>query len=66
MDPEPWDGILDAYVEGNRSLSISTTSDEIVGDEDCLYLNVFTREVSTCEFSPKLVFLLSYIDTSLK
>ncbi|XP_044731133.1 neuroligin-3-like [Chrysoperla carnea] len=45
VDPEPWDGILDAFVEGNRSLSISTTSDEIIGDEDCLYLNVFTREL---------------------
>ncbi|XP_069696457.1 carboxylic ester hydrolase-like isoform X2 [Periplaneta americana] len=44
--PEPWTGVLDATKEGpdcmQRPLPPRPKSPEVVGDEDCLYLNVYT------------------------
>lgn len=42
------DEILDAMNEGSPCLQIDSleSSDQIIGDEDCLYLNVYTPSVS--------------------
>lgn len=36
---EPWTETIDAFEYGNRCVQYSDT--HVVGDEDCLYLNVF-------------------------
>lgn len=43
---EPWVGIKDATKEGNVSYQRSFPSGEIQGDEDCLFLNVYTPQVN--------------------
>ncbi|CAK9802979.1 Venom carboxylesterase-6 [Anthophora plagiata] len=41
---EPWRKLLNAYQEGNVCPQLDEMSNEVIGQEDCLYLNVFTRE----------------------
>lgn len=45
---DPWDGIKDATTIHNDcpQRNIYTRSPDITGDEDCLYLNVYTPKVS--------------------
>ncbi|XP_069696465.1 esterase E4-like [Periplaneta americana] len=47
--PEPWTGVLKATKEGpdciQRPFPARPNSPEIVGDEDCLYLNVYTPQL---------------------
>ncbi|XP_018054571.1 PREDICTED: esterase E4-like isoform X1 [Atta colombica] len=46
---EPWHGERDATKYGNIAVQINPTTQEIVGDEDCLYLNVYTTKIkSSC------------------
>ncbi|XP_033213106.1 esterase E4-like isoform X2 [Belonocnema kinseyi] len=48
-DPQPpkfWEGVRDASEEGGVSAQISMINDGIVGDDDCLYLNVTTKNLS--------------------
>ncbi|XP_071875787.1 carboxylic ester hydrolase [Bombus fervidus] len=52
--PKPaaaWDGIRSAKDDANICIqrNIFTYDDQIVGDEDCLYLNVYTPKVPTAE-----------------
>ncbi|XP_068084715.1 esterase FE4 [Anabrus simplex] len=43
---EPWNGTLEALQEGNVCKQIGTTGTaSLVGDEDCLFLNVYTPEL---------------------
>jgi carboxylesterase type B len=39
---EPWSGDRDASKHGNVAVQLHYNTHEIVGDEDCLYLNVYT------------------------
>ncbi|XP_026826027.1 esterase E4 isoform X3 [Ooceraea biroi] len=44
QDPKPpaaWDGIRDASENGNVSLQKDLLTKTVIGDEDCLYLNVY-------------------------
>lgn len=43
---EKWEGVYNAIHEGNSCVQKSPMSRTIVGSEDCLYLNVYTPEVS--------------------
>lgn len=49
---DPWDYVLDATTEKNKciqkNLFMHFTSKILIGEEDCLYLNVYTPEVSLC------------------
>ena len=46
--PEPWEGVRDALEEGSPSPHIQSHVDEgFKGDEDCLFLNVYTPKVSS-------------------
>lgn len=47
--PEPvdnWEGIIDCTSEGQKCVQMDPITEQISGSEDCLNLNVFTREVS--------------------
>ncbi|XP_026826028.1 esterase E4 isoform X4 [Ooceraea biroi] len=44
QDPKPpasWDGIRNASENGNVSLQLDLLTETVIGDEDCLYLNVY-------------------------
>lgn len=44
--PEPWEGILDALNEGSVAPQVDDfVADSYLGEEDCLYLNVYTPKV---------------------
>ncbi|XP_046750584.1 esterase FE4-like [Diprion similis] len=43
--PQPWTGVRDASKEGPKSLQVDPTTSKIIGDEDCLYLNVATTSL---------------------
>jgi len=44
--PEPWSGDRDASKYGNASIQIDIFTHKIIGDEDCLYLNVYTTNIN--------------------
>lgn len=60
--PARWNGVRDASLEGNYCIQANYffpfINSLIVGDEDCLFLNVFTPTVSKAQHSPKHVRLL--------
>lgn len=45
MPAESWSGIRDASKFGNESLQTDPLTREIIGSEDCLYLNVYTTAI---------------------
>ncbi|PSN48039.1 hypothetical protein C0J52_09101 [Blattella germanica] len=52
--PESWEGVREALVEGNPSPHIQSFVDEgFKGDENCLFLNVFTPKLPDGENNPK-------------
>ncbi|KAL6257876.1 hypothetical protein P5V15_011474 [Pogonomyrmex californicus] len=42
---EPWTGDRNASVHGNVAVQLNSSTGEIMGDEDCLYLNVYTTKL---------------------
>ncbi|KAG5320737.1 ESTE Esterase, partial [Pseudoatta argentina] len=60
IDPvpvEPWDGERDASKYGNIAVQINSITQEVVGDEDCLYLNVYTRKIKSPEKRTVMVWI---------
>ena len=45
QEPDPWDDVRDALVEGSVAPHIGEIPKEYVGEEDCLFLNVYTPKV---------------------
>ncbi|XP_046750586.1 esterase E4-like [Diprion similis] len=45
QSPQPWKGVRDASQERSKCIQIDTTTSSVVGDEDCLYLNVTTTSL---------------------
>ncbi|XP_047109112.1 esterase FE4-like [Schistocerca piceifrons] len=43
--PEPWTGTRDATKEGNVAPQLNSFTGQYVGDEDCLFLNVYTTKL---------------------
>lgn len=43
--PDPWTGVKDATIERASPYQKHFILNEIIGSEDCLYLNVYTRDV---------------------
>lgn len=43
---EPWEGVRDATIEAESSISRDYFTRKLIGSEDCLYLNVYTKSVS--------------------
>lgn len=44
---EPWLGVWNASMPGNKCIQYDHVSYSVQGDEDCLYINVYTPKVST-------------------
>ncbi|KAK7870480.1 hypothetical protein R5R35_000752 [Gryllus longicercus] len=51
---EPWAGVRDATRPGNPCLHLNTLVKRLVGSEDCLFLNVFTRRLPTTDAAASL------------
>ncbi|KAJ9598083.1 hypothetical protein L9F63_026814 [Diploptera punctata] len=51
-----WEGVRDATKEGSVCVQFGVWSKEI-GDEDCLFLNVFTPQVSRRDLKPVMVWI---------
>ncbi|KAK4885355.1 hypothetical protein RN001_001626 [Aquatica leii] len=45
VSSQPWEGIKDATKEGNDCISYNGLLNIISGSEDCLFLNVYTKEL---------------------
>ncbi|GAB1863194.1 Carboxylesterase 3 [Camponotus japonicus] len=54
--PEPWSGARDASKCGNVAVQTDITG-EMIGDEDCLYLNVYTADVESWRKRPVMVWI---------
>ncbi|XP_052741654.1 juvenile hormone esterase isoform X2 [Bicyclus anynana] len=56
--PEPWEGVRDATKECNICAQFDRESLKVIGDEDCLYLNVYTPSLPQADASllPVMVF----------
>lgn len=48
--PLPWNGILDATNEGSECYARHMIFQQHVGDEDCLFLNIYTPDVSKINY----------------
>lgn len=46
MAADPWNGTLDATKERSVCWQTYFVTGEILGGEDCLFVNVYTQEVS--------------------
>ncbi|GAB1863191.1 Carboxylic ester hydrolase [Camponotus japonicus] len=57
VPPEPWSGNRDASKYGNVAVQINKIKNKIIGDEDCLYLNVFTTDIKSLEKRPVMVWI---------
>ncbi|CAB3233604.1 unnamed protein product [Arctia plantaginis] len=54
--PEPWDGVRDATSEGNCTAQLDTLKNEYMGDENCLFLNVYTPNLDGA-FLPVMIYV---------
>ena len=55
---EPWDGVVEAKHNGHVCPQhLATKRDTWVGDEDCLWLNVFTRDLVRAKKRPVIVWI---------
>ncbi|CAL8081477.1 unnamed protein product [Orchesella dallaii] len=50
--PEKWEGIRNGAHTGSECLQIELLFGYVTGHEDCLFLNVFTRNIPTCTPTP--------------
>merc|ERR1719450_320761 len=55
---EPWEGTKDATENGKPCIQIPyLVPEKIVGSEDCLFLNIFTKSLEASAKKPVLVFM---------
>ncbi|KYM97319.1 Esterase FE4 [Cyphomyrmex costatus] len=54
---EPWFGERDASRYGSMALQLDLTTHEAIGNEDCLYLNVYTMKIELLEKRPVMVWI---------
>ncbi|XP_013185429.1 juvenile hormone esterase isoform X2 [Amyelois transitella] len=54
--PEAWEGVRDATSEGNISAQIDPQTKEYVGDENCLFLNIYTNNLDG-SFLPVMLYI---------
>lgn len=51
--PTPWEGVRDCSQPKEKAVQVQFVFDKVEGSEDCLYLNVYTNNVSIslkCKF----------------
>ncbi|XP_018341728.1 PREDICTED: esterase FE4-like isoform X2 [Trachymyrmex septentrionalis] len=56
VPPEPWVGYRDASEYGNKAIQMDLR-EKITGDEDCLYLNVYTTKIELSKKRPVMVWI---------
>lgn len=56
-DLEPWEGVRDALKEGNCGPQYDMGTKIYIGDEDCLYLNVYVPNVAQTTLLPVMVWI---------
>jgi len=44
--PTPWEGVRDCSQPKDKAVQVQFVMDKVEGSEDCLYLNVYTNNVS--------------------
>lgn len=49
LPAEPWEGVKDASEEGNISVQFDGWTQQCIGDEDCLFLNIHTPNLQQTE-----------------
>ncbi|XP_053622030.1 juvenile hormone esterase isoform X2 [Plodia interpunctella] len=54
--PESWEGVRDATSEGNISAQIDPQTKQYVGDENCLFLNIYTNNLDG-SFLPVMLYV---------
>ncbi|XP_071574393.1 juvenile hormone esterase isoform X1 [Temnothorax nylanderi] len=54
---EPWSGGRDASKHGNIAVQLNEFTREIEGDEDCLYLNVYTTKIESSKKRTVMVWI---------
>lgn len=54
--PEPWSGVLDATRQPSECAGYCPVRDMVVGQDDCLYLKVFTKDLNKDARKAVLVF----------
>lgn len=57
LPPKPWQNVYDATQEKSCSVSESFYLKKVVGSEDCLFLNIFTKETKPKKLQPVLVYI---------
>ncbi|XP_067206770.1 uncharacterized protein [Linepithema humile] len=55
--PEPWSGNRDASKFGNNAVQLDIFLNQIIGNEDCLYLNVYTTNINPEKKRPVMVWI---------
>nr|AME15817.1 carboxylesterase [Bactrocera dorsalis] len=53
----PWQGVLDSTQKAEKPLQKNARTNEIEGDEDCLYLNIYAKKLKSENPLPVMVFL---------
>ncbi|XP_012543069.1 esterase FE4 [Monomorium pharaonis] len=54
---EPWSGDRDATKHGNIAIQMNFFTNKVEGDEDCLYLNVYTTKIDPSEKHSVMVWI---------
>ncbi|KAJ8687539.1 hypothetical protein QAD02_023333 [Eretmocerus hayati] len=57
VPPKPWTGVKNATEFGPNCLQFDLMTRKIVGSEDCLYLNVYTKFVSSKKLYPVMFYI---------
>ncbi|CAG9856191.1 unnamed protein product [Phyllotreta striolata] len=53
--PDPWDGVRDAREEGSECFA--RQFEDFSGSEDCLFINVYTKQISSEKLKPVMVWI---------
>ncbi|XP_053969313.1 esterase B1-like isoform X1 [Anastrepha ludens] len=55
--PEPWTGVLNCLGPRDKSIQVHLITKNIEGSEDCLYLNVYTKDLKRTKPRPVMVWI---------
>nr|XP_032511501.1 acetylcholinesterase-like [Danaus plexippus plexippus] len=57
LPPRPWEGVRDASKFGSICTQYNSTIKAAVGEEDCLFLNVYTKTLNKSDQIPVMVYI---------